>query len=248
MASIATWQVFVSELKTQKRAEAGGLEGHWRLYQADLRKVVRHASRMELDAVQRISTFESAGDSRRCHARSSSWPRAPRRARAKLSTRRCRSTSPAQVVHDDVGGRPAGAGGMDRTAGAVGVGPPVAPARCRDLHRRRPGRPADHRSRRGRARRARCRVQHDAGESEARESALRSAHEELEYRVEARTRELHRANAQLLLEIEERRNAERRLQHQAQYDSLTELPNRMLAIDRCRRRSSAPSAAAAMSC
>jgi diguanylate cyclase (GGDEF)-like protein len=52
----------------------------------------------------------------------------------------------------------------------------------------------------------------------SREQALRAAHDELESRVEARTRELNVANE--------------RLAYQAQFDALTDLPNRLLAMDR----------------
>lgn len=65
-----------------------------------------------------------------------------------------------------------------------------------------------------------------------REGALRAVHAELESRVVARTAELHAANAALTHEVGVRRQAEGQLQHQAQYDSLTGLPNRLLALDR----------------
>jgi diguanylate cyclase (GGDEF)-like protein len=55
---------------------------------------------------------------------------------------------------------------------------------------------------------------------------LRSAHAELEQRVQERTRELADANFNLMTEISERLNAEQRLLHQATHDSLTGLPNR----------------------
>jgi diguanylate cyclase (GGDEF)-like protein len=66
----------------------------------------------------------------------------------------------------------------------------------------------------------------------AREAALRAAQEDLERRVAARTDELELANGRLVREIDERRRAETLLQHQAQFDSLTGLPNRVLAMER----------------
>jgi diguanylate cyclase (GGDEF)-like protein len=68
-----------------------------------------------------------------------------------------------------------------------------------------------------------------------REAALRAAQAELESRVAARTAELHAANHALTHEVGVRRQAEGQLQHQAQYDSLTGLPNRLLALDRLRQ-------------
>ncbi len=65
-----------------------------------------------------------------------------------------------------------------------------------------------------------------------REALLRAARNELECRVEQRTQELASANAALLHEVEIRRDTEEQLQRQAQYDSLTELPNRVLALER----------------
>ncbi len=65
-----------------------------------------------------------------------------------------------------------------------------------------------------------------------REALLRTARSELECRVEQRTNELASANAALLHEVGVRRDAEAQLQRQAQYDSLTDLPNRALALER----------------
>jgi len=224
---------FVRELKAQKPAEAGALEDHWRLYQTDLKNVARHASQMDLDAVQRISTFESAG-------RFKAMSRTLKQLADSTELRASEAFDQAVSQH-----------GSQRqlfmTTSAIGL---LVLAMWIGLLAR---------SVSGRLSRLRDAATYIAdgqgdrpitirGEDElaelgaafntmqekvqAREGALRSAHDELEVRVEARTRELHHANAQLLLEIDERRNVERKLQHQAQYDSLTELPNRMLSIDR----------------
>jgi diguanylate cyclase (GGDEF)-like protein len=64
------------------------------------------------------------------------------------------------------------------------------------------------------------------------EEALRQAQQTLERRVEERTADLARANAGLLAEIAERKQAERRIAHMAQTDALTGLPNRTLLTDR----------------
>src|SRR5690606_31980974 len=61
---------------------------------------------------------------------------------------------------------------------------------------------------------------------------LKAAHTELEFRVEARTRELESANRELRAQIGERVRAEQKLSHQARHDSLTGLPNRVVMLER----------------
>ena len=59
-------------------------------------------------------------------------------------------------------------------------------------------------------------------------SELHRAHDQLEQRVAERTDELRRANEQLKSEVNERKSAERRLTYLANYDCVTNLPNRTL--------------------
>lgn len=61
---------------------------------------------------------------------------------------------------------------------------------------------------------------------------LKSAHSELEFRVESRTQELAGANRELRSQIGERMRAEQRLTHQARHDALTGLPNRPQLLER----------------
>jgi diguanylate cyclase (GGDEF)-like protein len=65
-----------------------------------------------------------------------------------------------------------------------------------------------------------------------RSEAARAAHDELEHRIEVRTAELSQANAALEVEVAERRRAEERLAQLANYDALTELPNRRYFYER----------------
>ncbi|WP_233198708.1 bifunctional diguanylate cyclase/phosphodiesterase [Luteimonas rhizosphaerae] len=64
------------------------------------------------------------------------------------------------------------------------------------------------------------------------QDALKAAHTELEFRVEARTRELEDANRELRAQIGERVRAQQRLTHQARHDPLTGLPNRVQFLER----------------
>ena len=78
-------------------------------------------------------------------------------------------------------------------------------------------------------------VAHHVGGALARKRAqevLKAAHAELEFRVEARTRELEQANRELRAQIGERVRAQQRLTHQARHDDLTGLPNRVYLLDR----------------
>lgn len=64
---------------------------------------------------------------------------------------------------------------------------------------------------------------------------MRTAKQRLEQKVRQRTAELDAINARLKQEIEERALIEDRLQKQANFDQLTGLPNRQLAVDRLRQ-------------
>lgn len=68
----------------------------------------------------------------------------------------------------------------------------------------------------------------DISDRKATEAALVTARQQLEQRVEERTRELEQVVSSLHREIEERKIAEERIRHLAQHDSLTGLPNRGL--------------------
>ena len=61
---------------------------------------------------------------------------------------------------------------------------------------------------------------------------LKLINDELEKRVHERTRELEATNSVLLTNIEERKNIEKQLEHDALHDNLTTLPNRVLFHDR----------------
>ncbi|UTA47712.1 EAL domain-containing protein [Simiduia sp. 21SJ11W-1] len=58
------------------------------------------------------------------------------------------------------------------------------------------------------------------------------ARAQLEHRVEQRTLELREANLSLERQIDKRRQIEKQLEHDAFHDALTQLPNRMLFMDR----------------
>ncbi|OUX91734.1 MAG: diguanylate cyclase, partial [Pseudoalteromonas sp. TMED43] len=60
--------------------------------------------------------------------------------------------------------------------------------------------------------------------------ALKSSHQELEYRVNEKTKELQQANLHLQMQIDERKKVEQQLYHDAHHDSLTGLPNRSLFL------------------
>lgn len=60
--------------------------------------------------------------------------------------------------------------------------------------------------------------------------AIKKSHEELEYRVSEKTKELRQINLHLQMQIDERKKIEQQLYHDAHHDSLTSLPNRNLFL------------------
>ncbi|MGO2075176.1 diguanylate cyclase domain-containing protein [Pseudoalteromonas sp. AOP31-A2-14] len=60
--------------------------------------------------------------------------------------------------------------------------------------------------------------------------ALKQSHQELEYRVVEKTKEISQTNMHLQMQIEERKKVEQQLYHDAHHDSLTGLPNRSLFL------------------
>ena len=63
------------------------------------------------------------------------------------------------------------------------------------------------------------------------QESLHAAHQQLESRVESRTRELAAANRELRAQIDQRERIERQLSHQATHDDLTGLPNRAWLLE-----------------
>lgn len=77
---------------------------------------------------------------------------------------------------------------------------------------------------------------HDITRRKEAEEALKRSYEELEEKVEQRTKQLTKANRQLEMVIQEKVAAQERLLHLANYDELTSLPNRTLFFERLRNR------------
>ena len=75
-------------------------------------------------------------------------------------------------------------------------------------------------------------IQQEVVERRRAEQALQFAKEALEIQVKVRTAELSQANEQLQIELMERKRAEERLVYSALHDPLTNLPNRVLFMDR----------------
>jgi diguanylate cyclase (GGDEF)-like protein len=224
---------FLRELPPAQRADAIGLPEHWRRYQLDLDSVARHADAMDLAAVQKVSTYESAPRFRALSRTLKQLAEATE-ARATAAAEEARAQHLLQ---------------QRRFALTAGVGLLLLAAWLALLARSVGGRVS-------RLRDAARQVAEGQGDGRiavpgndeltdlaaafsamhakvaARERALRQAHDQLESRVDERTLELHDANTQLRREIDERKRAEAQLQQQAEVDSLTGLPNRMLAMDR----------------
>ena len=75
-------------------------------------------------------------------------------------------------------------------------------------------------------------LQQEVRDRQAAELKVKQLNIELEKRVEERTARLEQANQELKREIIERHKIQKRLHHQAYYNSLTGLPNRALFIER----------------
>jgi diguanylate cyclase (GGDEF)-like protein/PAS domain S-box-containing protein len=84
----------------------------------------------------------------------------------------------------------------------------------------------------GDGRRSAVWITEDITARKATEEALHRAHDEMEQRVRERTAELATANDRLRAEIDDRQQAENRMRHMANYDTLTGLANRSLLNDR----------------